>query len=221
MANRKKAEAFILQLMKDIDPTGYNVEQWKKIFADLTDRQFDEYMKGLRDGTKFLVFFKPAYKAQGITEDTCLATAEKYGIKLFEKLVYTNNPDEPDHKTAIEYLILEMPYRRQSQTMMKKISVPDNNKVIDQMTYQPTGPSKGSKISYPELRVLLGMNMDNAISELIKYRGGDKGGFNAYNAMAMRYGSVRLKTIEPYRTGTESTKTVKIILNCMHIKHTL
>lgn len=221
MANRKAAEAFILKIMAEIEPSGYNVEQYKKWFKATSDKAFDTYMRGLRDKSKYLVFFKPAYEAKGMSIETITKTAEKYGLKLFEKLVYTNNPDEPDHMTSIEYLVVDLPYRRQSQTLMKKVSVPDNNKVVDQLTYQPTGPSKGSKISYPELQVLIGMGMDNTISELMQYRGGDKGGFNAYNAMFMRYGTANLKTLEPYRTGVESTKSVRTFLRCMHINDTM
>lgn len=221
MANRKKAEDMILQIMKEIEPTGYNVEQYKKIFAKMSDKDFDNYMKGLRDGSMQLVAFKPMYEAKGFSVENNIAVGKKYGLSFFEKLIFSDNPNEPDHKTAIEFMVLDMPYRRQSQTLVKKISVPDNNDVIDQLTYQPTGPSKGSKISYPELQVLIGMGMTSSIQELMQYRGGDKGGFNAYNAMTMRYGSVNMKAIAPYSTGVESTKTVKTFLTCMHISNTL
>ncbi len=221
MTNRKKAEDMILQIMKEIEPTGYNVEQYKKIFAKMSDKDFDNYMKGLRDGSMQLVAFKPMYEAKGFSVENNIAVGKKYGLSFFEKLIFSDNPNEPDHKTASEFMVLDMPYRRQSQTLVKKISVPDNNDVIDQLTYQPTGPSKGGKISYPELQVLIGMGMTSSIQELMQYRGGDKGGFNAYNAMTMRYGSVNMKAIAPYSTGVESTKTVKTFLTCMHISNTL
>lgn len=216
MGNRKRAEAFILEFMKDLEPTGYNVEQWKKILADMTDKDFHEYMTGLRDKTKFLVVFKPMYKAQGMTLENTLKLGEKYDVQFFEKLVFTGNPSEPDHKTNIEFLVGDSVYRRQSQTSVKKISVPDNNKTIDQLTYQPTGASKGSKLSLPELQVLVGMGLDKTIEELFQTRGGDKGSFNAYNAMIMRYGSANLKSIGQFATGVESSKAVKIYLACMN-----
>lgn len=221
MTNRKKAEAFILQFVKDIEPTGYNVGQWKKIFASMNDKAFDTYMKGLRDRTMQLVLFKPSYEAKGITVENNLVVGKKYGVKFFERLLYTNNPKSPDYKTAIDYMVLDLPYRRQSQTLVKKVSVPDNNKTVDQLTFQPTGASKGSKISYPELQVLIGMGMDNCIEELIQHRGGDRGGFRSYNAMIMRYGSANLNALKPYKTGVDSTKTLKIYLTCMHISNTM
>lgn len=221
MPNRQKAQDMILQIMQEIEPTGYNKQQYTKIFEAMSDKDFDTYMRGLRDGSKYLVIFKPMYEAKGITVENNIKVGKKYGIEFFERLSFTGNPDVPDHTTAIEFMVLDMPYRRQSQTLVKKISVPDNNSVIDQLTYQPTGPSKGSKISYPELQVLIGMGMTSSIQELMQYRGGDKGGFNAYNAMTMRYGSVNMKSLAPYSTGVESTKTVKQLLTCMHISNTL
>jgi len=219
--NRKKAEEFILQFCKDIEPTGYNVEQYKKIFADMSDKEFDDYMVGLRDKSKFLVLFKPMYKAKGLTTENNLKVATKYGLDFFERLQFTGNENEPDTVTSIKYLVIDLPYRRQSQTLEKKISLPDNNRIIDQSTYQPTGASKGAKVSFPELQVLIGMGLDNSINELIKFRGGDRGGFSAYNSMMLRYGSVNLRTLNNYATGVESTKTLKSYLLGMHIKQNL
>jgi len=221
MPNRKAAEKFILDFMSDIDKSGYNTELWKTILNDMSDKDFHEYMVGIRTQEKFLVVFSPIKKDTDITVENNLEIAKKYKLEFFEHLNFTNNDNAPDYKTPIKYLVIDVPYRRQSQTLEKKISLPDDNKVIDELTYQPTGPSKGAKISYPELQVLIGMGLDNTISELIKYRGGDRGGFNAYNAMFLRYGSANLKTLSNYSTGVESTKTLKSLLLGMHIKSNL
>ena len=218
MSNRKKAEDLILEFFKDLDPSGHNVEQYTKFFKTMSDKEFHEFMEGIRDGEKTLIVFSPLYNKKGITTENNLKVAKKYDVPLFERLVFTNDNSRPDHKTTIEYLVLDLPVRRQSQNIIKKISVPDNNKTIDALTYQPTGESKGAKISYPELQVLTGMGLDNSINELIRYRGGDKGGFAAYNAMTYRYGSVNLKSISNYTTGVESTKSLKTFLLSMHLK---
>lgn len=221
MPNRKKAEEFIFRVLKEIEPTGYNVKAYAQVFAEMSDKTFDTYMRGLRDKTMFLVMFKPMYEAKGITIENNFKVAEKYGLKFYERLIYTGNKNEPDHMTATESLVGFLPYRRQSQTLVKKISVPANNKTIDQLTYQPTGASKGSKISYPELQVLIGMKLDKSIEELIQIRGGDRGGFAAYNAMIMRYGRANLKALEPHKTGVESTRTLRIYMAAMHLSTTL
>jgi hypothetical protein len=218
MGNRKAAEKLILEFCDDIDPSGYNKEKYIEVFKTMSNKDFDEYMKDIRDGKKSLVLFKPLYKAKGISVENNLKIAKKYGLEFFQKLIHTNTKDGVDYKTPIEYLIVELPYRRQSQTLIKKVSIPESNKVIDELTYQPTGPSKGAKVSYPELQVLIGMGLDNSINELIKFRGGDKNGFKAYNAMFLRYGNAKLSTLNNYSSGVESTKTLKTYLTSMHLK---
>lgn len=221
MPNRKKAEAAIFKFLKEVEPSGYNIEVYKKVFEEMSDKTFDTYMRGLRDKQMFIVIFKPMYEAKGITVENNFKVAEKYGLKYYERLIFSGNKNEPDHMTATESLVISTPYRRQSQTLVKKISVPPNNKTIDQLTYQPTGASKGSKISFPELQVLIGMKLDKTIEELQQIRGGDRGGFAAYNAMIMRYGRANLAAIDPHRTGVESTRTLKIYLASMHVTSTL
>lgn len=219
--NRKKAEEFILEFCQNIEPTGYNEGKYKTIFKNMSDKDFDTYMENIRKEKSYLVIFKPMYKAKGITIENNLKVGKKYGLEFFEHLIISNQKDTPDYKTPIKYLVIDLPFRRQSQNLVKKISVPEDNKTIDELTYQPTSNSKGAKISYPELQVLTGMGLDNSITELIKFRGGDRGGFNAYNAMFLRYGSVNLKTLNNYSTGVESTKTLKTYLLSAHINNTI
>lgn len=218
MTARQKAEAMVLEFMSDLDKSGYNTEKYKTIFKNMSDKDFNEYMTGIRNGEKTLVVFAPLYKSKGLTTENNLKVSKKYGIPLFERLLFTGDEEHPDYKSPIEYLVLDLPVRRQSQNIVKKISVPDDNRSIDNLTYQPTGNSKGAKVSFPELQVMIGMGLDNSINELIRYRGGDKGGFAAYNAMAFRYGSVNLKTISGYTTGVESTKALKTFLLSMHLQ---
>ena len=220
MGNKEKAKSFILQFMKDIDPSGYNYNIYKDLLEEMSDKYFDEYMKGLASSEKSLVVFKPPYKATGISVENNLKIAPKYQVSFFEKLIYKRE-DGLEYKTPIDYLIVDLPYRRMSQNLIKKVNIPEHNKSIDELTYQPTGESKGAKISYPELQVLIGMGLEHSIEELIKFRGGDKRGFHAYNAMFMRYGSASLKVLENYASGVESTKTLKSYLLAMHLNATI
>ena len=88
MANRKKAEQFIYQFLKEIDPSGYNTEAYEKVFAEMSDKHFDTYMRGLRDKTMYLVLFKPMYEAKGITTENNFKVAKKYGLVLHLDLEY-------------------------------------------------------------------------------------------------------------------------------------
>lgn len=221
MANRSKAEKLIIEFLNDLDPSGYSTSKYKIVFAEMSDKDFDTYMIGLRDGTKTIVAFQPPFSKNSINTENNLKIASKYGVEFFERLLISGKPGLPDYLTPIKYLVLILPLKRQSQNLFKKISIPENNKTVDEMTGQPTGASKGAKLSYSELQILSGMGLEHSIIELFKYRGGDNGGFNAYNTMLLRYGKANLGALDPYATGAESTKTLHTILTAMHIRNTL
>ncbi|ENA1355166.1 hypothetical protein ABFJ57_004666, partial [Salmonella enterica subsp. enterica serovar Chester] len=46
-ARRKKAEAYALQILSLVDPSGINAEAAKKAFARMTDEQFNRLREGL------------------------------------------------------------------------------------------------------------------------------------------------------------------------------
>jgi hypothetical protein len=221
MANRKQTEKEIMDLMDMLDPSGFNRKKYEQIFKDMSDRDFKEYMTKISKGEATLVFFAPLDKEPKLTTRKLLDIGKKLDIPFFERLIVSGEKGAPDYETEIEYLVIDLPIKRQSQNLVKKISVPDHNKSIDQLVYQPTGESKGAKVSYPELQILVSMGLEHSIDELIRFRGGDKTGWMAYNSMFMRFGTANLKTLNHYSTGTESTKTLKAYLRAMHVSDTI
>lgn len=217
MNNRKGAEEFILKLLKDLDPSGLNFEKAQEYLAEMPDNVFHDWMTKIENDEATLVLFAPLFKSKAMTVENSLAVAEKYGYPMFERLEVTNDI-YPDYTTAQEYCLMDLQGRRQSQNAVKKMSVPDDNRTIDYLTYQPTGDSKGSASSGSEINVLDSMGLHNCIEELTRDRGGDKGGWRAYQNMALRTGDISLQAISPYRTGVESTKVVDIYLSCMHLR---
>lgn len=221
MSNRKAAQDFILKYIEKIFPGKINKNKYIALFESMSDIEFDKFMRDLESKERFLVGYVPNLSEVKITVENNMKIAGELNYDFFQKLIIGPKKDELAYITPIKYLVVDLPIKRQSQHLQKKISIPEHNLTIDTMTYQPTGASKGAKISYNELQVLTGMNMNSSVLELIKYRGGDKGGYNALNAMITRYGTANLKTLEQYSTGVESTKTLKTFLTAMHLRNTL
>lgn len=215
-AKRKRAQDRILTIMGELPDKGLNEGYYKRLFKTMSDKRFEEFMRDLLNGKTQLVVFIPHFESSDITLDLIMSLSKKHGIPLMERLKYSNG-DLPDHTRPYEYLLLELGVRRQAQNLVSKISAPDNNKVIDYMTYQPTGASKGSSISEPENNALIGMGLNKTLEEFTRFRGGDVGGFRAYNASAQRYGKVSLDSLYPYTTGVKSTEAVKTYLLGMHL----
>lgn len=206
---RKIAEQEILVFMDEIDPTGVNTEKWKEILSGWDDKTFHNYAEKVSRGEATLVIFAFSFMNDDLSTENNLKIAEKYGIPMFEQLRITGKPGVPDHITFQESQLLDIQVKRQSQNIDHKTSVPSSNRVIDQMTYQPTGESKGSKLSLPEARSMDSMGLNNCLEEFWRARGGDKGMFRAMNQMAEQTGSISLRSISPYATGVESNKAVK------------
>ena len=220
--NRKAAEKFIIDSVEEILPGGGNKEYYEKLFKNMSDSEFDQLMQEFESGESRPVMYAPNFAEKHLDVKRNLDLAQKHGHNFFEKIwIGSANPDEAPYLTNNAYMVIELPIRRQAQLLTKKISVPENNRSIDQLTGQPSGNSKSASISYPELQVMRSMGLDKTLLELIKFRGGDIGGYNAMNKAISQNGAVSMKAIEPFTTGVESTSALKTYLTAMHLKNTL
>jgi hypothetical protein len=220
MSNRQKTQEFIYRYIGDL--TGpINVGLYKKKFSNMSDEEFDYFMKDLRDGKQRLCVIDANFGTERLSVKKNIEVAKELGKSLFQKIWVSSEPGKPAYLTPNEYIVTIMPLRRQAQLLSKKVSIPEDNNSVDDFTGQPTGKSKGSKISYPETQVLASFGLNKSIIELLKYRGGDERGFAAMNTMIDRTGSVNLKAIEPYAGGVKSTQTLKSLMTAMHFNVTI
>lgn len=219
--NRKEAEKFIIKLISLITHSPFNTKRYETFFSGLSDKEFDSFMNQLKTEEKYLTVQIPNFSDAHVTVENNIKIAEQLGYSFFQKIMMGPKGDVPAYLTPIEFLIVDLPLRRASQMLIKKLSVSDHNRSIDTLTGQVAGDSKASKISYPELQIAAAMDLEDSLIELIKYRGGDvRGGF-ALDAMLKKYGHASLNTLKQYSSGVESTKTLKTFLNSMHLKSTL
>lgn len=221
--NRKAAVAELLAGLEEILPGSENTALWKAKLESMSDAQFEDFIKGLDQKTTQISVIVPNFsqnKNNQIDVDRMLDLGLKWGHDFFQRL-WMMGPDGSYYLTPIKYLVYDLPLRRQAQHLIKKISIPEDNKSVDDLSGQPTGKSKGSKLSYPELQVMAALGLDHSIIEMIKYRGGDTKGFNAMNTTIAKTGTVSLAEIEPYAGGVESTKTLGTILTSMHLGNTI
>jgi len=221
MSNREKTIAYILKYIKKITNSEENVSIYKNLFSNMTDDDFSKYIDDLESERKFLTIISPNFGKSKLSVENNLAIAEELGHDFFERLWIEANNGSPTYLTPIKYIVVDLPLRRASQLLIKKIRVPNDNRVIDSLTGQPTGDSKGAKITYPELQVCAAMGLDATMIELMKYRGGDNKGIAALNGMINKYGNANLSTLKQYSSGVESTKTLKTFLTAMHLRNTL
>ena len=81
-------------------------------------------------------------------------------------------------------MIVYLPIRVQQQLISKKISIPKDNNHVDFYTGQATGPnSKGARVSYPEVNMLLAMGLNKTVEEMMHFRGGSEKGYASIRAI--------------------------------------
>lgn len=220
-ASRADVEHFILEKLHEMAPGGQTPAFYKQRFERMSDEDFKTFMADLESGKEFLVLYAPNFGNTGLSVSRNFALAKKMGHNFFQRLWIGAQGNVPAYLTPIQYLVVDLPLRRASQLLTKKIRLPEHNKTVDTLTGQPTGESRGAKISLPELQVLSAMGCDYSVVELMKYRGGDLKGHNAMNGMIARYGAANQKTLANYASGVESTRTLKTFLTSAMLKSTL
>lgn len=215
--DREGAQAFILQYIEELLPGSANTQIYKDLFASMSDEDFDSFMKSIDKGEKNLALIAPNLSKPSLSVERNHEIAKKLGHSFYQRVWIQGTGDTPTYLTPIPYMVVKLPLRRQAQLLVKKISIPADNNSVDDFTGQPTGKSKGSKMSYPETIILAANGLDSTLNEFLKFRGGDLKGFTAMNKSIAKTGGVSLKAIEPYSSGVESTRYLKTLLNSMHL----
>lgn len=216
--NRAAAEKEILYWINEMIPGSENTKLYKAKFAAMDDVAFEQFIDDLAEGKQQLAIVTPNFADKQIDTGRNLEIAERLGHKFFQRIQMPAKDGMPAYITPVEYMVVDMPLRRQAQILDKKISIPEDNNSVDNFTGQVTGASKGSRMSYPEVQVLAALGLENSLTEFLKYRGGDERGFNAMNTVIGRTGGVSQDAIEPYAGTVRSTHTLKIFLTAMHLR---
>lgn len=221
MGNRKEAESFILKYIKKLDSTGFNEEVYREQFKSMSDTDFEKLMLSIKNEDFILPIFAPNQSRVKLTTENAIKVARELGHEFFERLRLTDPSTGETYLTPIKYLVIELPIRRQAQLLSKKIKIPENNKTIDSLTDQATGPSKGASLSFPELQVLVGKEMNKTIEELIKVRGGDSKAYYQFTQSVMKTGSGSLENVSKLESRVKSVETLSAILKGMHLDNNL
>lgn len=211
MASRKEMEEELFTFIEEISDKS-NSDRYRKVFKEMNDSEFNIFVDRVEAGKINLAVVQPTGIKNTVTVEKTLAVAEKYGIKLLDKVVFK---DDAPYIPNLEMSILRLPDKRTVQTLASKIGVPEDSKTIDTITGQVTGKSSSSKITLPEAQLLDSLGLKDSLIELMKIRGGDQGALRTYNAMLENQGSANQEIINRFGTGVVSGKVLEAMFNSM------
>lgn len=222
MTNREKATRELLYFIEKLAPGSDNKKIYEERLGAMSDKQFAEFIDRLENEEEILALFVPNLSKHPISVANNLKVADELGHDFFHHLYLTDPDTGQVMKTPAKHMVIDLPVRRQAEMLQAKISIPENNKVVDERSNQPTGPSKGSRMSYPELQVNAAKGLDNMILELIKFRGGDERAYNAMNRSILETGEASLEAIKAQGpTAVKSTQTLSVYLKAMMLDNNL
>jgi hypothetical protein len=216
MKKRKEIENYIIDHINKIDPSGTNGDLYKKMFKDMTDKEFDALMKKLEKEEVVLQMIASDGKKDLVDLDRNFSIAKDFGVSFFQKIY--NKDGDTEYLSPQENLVYDLPVRRTRQTLLKGLSYAENSKKRNPLTKQVTSSSKGGKITYPEVQILHGLGMENTLKELMNVRGGNVTAANARRAYIHKYGIVKREDIEKFGGMTGATKTLETFWKSAHIK---
>lgn len=219
--NRKKAEEFILKYISKLDKSGNNLTIYKNKFNKMTNKEFDDMMTAIKKGEYVLPLYAPNQGKVKLSSEIAIKIAKELGHNFFERLWLTDNVTGETYLTPIEYMVVDLPWRRQQQLLIKKMSIPSVDMTMDTLTNQVTGDSKGASLSFPELQVLAATGMHKSIEEMIKIRGGDINSYNQFRYSVMNTGTGSLETAGRTEGRVKSTETLSNLLKGMHLDNNL
>lgn len=220
-AKRKETEKLILDYIAKIVIGEENVNLYKQLFSKMTDVDFHKFMEDLRADKLTLPVIIPTGSNIKIDVENNIKLAKELGYSFFQQLEISEHEGMPGYITPEKYFIIKLPIKRAAQLLSKGISIPEDNKSIDMMSGQVTGKSKSSKLTMPELQILIGLGLKDSIVELMKTRGGDAGEGNALNNILYKQGKVSQKLLREFSTGVTSSKTLDAMFNAAHIRTTI
>lgn len=223
MSNRELATEECLKAIELFLPGSNNREVYGNYLKSLSDDEFEQLMNRFESGEETVTIYAPNFVDTGSLQmEQAFKVAEYLNYPLFQHLYLTDQHTGQVKKTPNKTLVGMVPIRRQVQMLVKKKSIPDTNRIIDQRSGQATSDAKGARMSAPEIQVNLSKGLFNVITEFLKFRGGDETAYNQMNRAIMESGEASLDTImSNFDTMAKSNKSLSVYLKAMHLQNNL
>lgn len=196
--NKKRQDIvnYICDTYDKIDPSKTNSKIFRGVVDKMSDKEFDQFMNYIKEGKYQLHIIAPNLKIN-LKNENILKAADSVGCQLFHRFWVDDPSTGRKFLTDNEYLVIQVPIRRQQQFLDEKIAVPDHDRTIDGMTGQVTGDSRNCSVTNPEIQILAARGLNNTLQEFVNVRGGNINNYNDFRRALEETGECNLGDLDP------------------------
>lgn len=217
-ATRNKIEKLIYEVMDKLDKTKTNSEHYKKIFANMDNKQFAKFLEG---DFPFRFHVKP-FVIEPTMEDINNA-CDHLKVPLLEKIklpYYYKNADGIPVNSQ-ECLVGYVHLKKVQQFITKKNAMSTNIDARDMKTGLLTGHDKNGKTSDREMESLAALGLKSTMKEFSKARADSLDDKNVMYNTISNIGDVSLKDLPDDPTDSLSKNLLNTYLIGAHISSNL
>ena len=212
ISKRKEAEKIVYSVMDALDPSGVNTKKYREMFAGMTNKQFEEFMKRIWTDDNFNFMLDVVSFDRDLVLENIEKAAKIINVPLEEYVImpFSNMDNENPVVSKEKFITMYIIDKRMQQTTQKKNSTSIHISERSAITGQVTGHDKNGRESDVENMALIARGAINNARELNGFRAdGLKRKNKAYND-AVLHGAISLEEVESI-AGIEDRTTLKTI----------
>lgn len=121
--NRKKVESLVYDTLMKLEPSGTNSEKYKKLFKEMSDKQFLVFWKKIKtDDTAHLYVESDLYAKNQITMQSIEDSAKFLNVPLEEHIYLRHRTSDPSKpiRTSTKVPVMYLHLKRMQQLLSKK-----------------------------------------------------------------------------------------------------
>lgn len=219
---RKKIEKLVIDVLTAVDPSKRNVKKWQETFASMSDKEFDQFCKTLKDDNEFITLDVVEYEGAP-TLETFEAGAKVLGIPLFERVAMPHSTMDKNkvqwtkHPVLVGYCNVKRP----QQAIIKKNGASTSIEKRSPITGQVTGEDKNGRETDLENSMMVAMGADAILKELNGFRADDMHAKAQAYSLASSDGYLRLEDLDNDLANKTTLNTADVYFIGMGLKSDL
>ena len=219
---RKKIEKLVIDVLTAVDPSKRNMKKWQETFASMSDKEFDQFCKTLKDDNEFITLDVVEYEGAP-TLETFEAGAKVLGIPLFERVAMPhatmdkNKVQWTKHPVLVGYCNVKRP----QQAIIKKNGASTSIEKRSPITGQVTGEDKNGRETDLENSMMVAMGADAILKELNGFRADDMHAKAQAYSLASSDGYLRLEDLDNDLANKTTLNTADVYFIGMGLKSDL